>query len=107
MLTDIHQFKKVSEGPYDLLSTSIAVERHCVKLSAASQSPASTGLSPVESGHGAEPQLWIESGERGARPDPGTAGNHAAPTLAGVVLSGPRQSREAPVQPRRRELFCA
>src|SRR6266496_3392326 len=87
MLNDIHHLKKVSEACYDLLRTSIAVDRDRVKTIAPSQSPPSQGVGPVEPGDGPGPQLRIESGERVARPAAGTTGRDPAATLTGMVLS--------------------
>ena len=48
----------------------------------------------MEPGDGLGAQLWLESGERFTGPAAGTSGRDAAPTLARMVLSSRRQSRE-------------
>ena len=69
------------------------MDRDRVKPFSAFESAPSGGLSfGVWDGLIAE--LWIESGERFAGPAAGATGRDAAPTLAGMVLSSPRQSRE-------------
>src|SRR6266571_4559156 len=94
-------------GTDDLLRTSIAVDPDRVKPLAALESPASGGLSLVEPGNGLGAQLWLESGERLACPAAGSTGRDAAPTLAGIVLSSPRQSGEEAPHARGGNLFCA
>src|SRR5207247_1058721 len=93
-------------GTDDLLRTSIAVDRNRVKPLPALESPPSGGLSFVEPGDGLVAQLWIESGERFAGPAAGSTGRDAAPTVAGMVLSSPRQSREEAPHARGGNLFC-
>ena len=63
MLTDRNHLNEKSETYYDLLRTSIAMDRDRVKPLAASESPASGGVRLMESGDGASRQLWFESGE--------------------------------------------
>src|SRR6266487_1831746 len=108
MLTDIRiDHEEDIGGTDDLLRTSIAVDKRSVKPLPALESPASGGLSLVESGNGLGAQLWLESGERLTGPAAGATGRDAAPTLAGMVLSSPRQGREEALHARGGSLFCA
>src|SRR5260221_7638526 len=77
-----------------------------VKTPAPSQSPTSHRVGSVEPGDGSGTQLRIESGERLARPAPGATGRDAATTVAGVVLSGRRQSRQDPSHVGGGNVFC-
>ena len=94
MLTDRNHLNEKSEACYDLLRTSIAVDRGRVKALPSLESPTSSGVSPVESRESAGRQLRPESGERFARHAARTTGRDAPPTITGVVLSRPRQSRQ-------------
>src|SRR6266566_1854630 len=94
-------------GTDDLLRTSIAVDPDRVKPLSALESSTSGGFSLVEPGDGLGAQLWLESGERLARPTAGSTGRDTPPTLAGMVLSGPRQSREEAPHAGGGKLLCA
>src|SRR6266568_2389999 len=107
MLNDIHHLKKVSEAEDDLLRTSIAMDSDRVKTPTPSQSSTSHGVGSVESGDGPGTQLWIESGERLARPAAGSTGRDAAPALAGVVLSCQRQNGHDASHVGGGRLFCS
>src|SRR5712691_1585533 len=94
-------------GTYDLLRTSIAVDRERVKTVAAFESSPSQRVGLMESGDGAGTQLWIESGERVAGVAAGSIGRDAAAALAGMVLSRPRQSGQEASHVGGGSLFCS
>src|SRR6266446_2412253 len=98
MLSDRHPLEKLSEASDDLLRTSIAMDHDGVKTPAASQSPPSGRVSPVESGHGSGRQWRLEPGQRLAGAAAGAEGRDGAATATGMVLSSASQSRSAPLQ---------
>ncbi len=99
--------KKVSEASYDLLRTSIAVDRDRVKLLAPAQSPPGRSVGALEPRAGLDRQLWLESGEHHARPGVGSEGRDGAATLAGMVFSRPRQSGPEAVYAGSGNVLCA